>query len=127
MGSSRAEFLEFGGAKHFSNYPSAVIEISRQLPTKMRQFLELFQFWQRGGANLLVKITVLVGAESFNLWAFFDIFCKISTPDAPYSKQSEISAIQRGTVKPCNLLISGPSKIVLQITKSTDCECYCMQ
>ena len=27
---------------------------------------------------------------------------------------------------PSVLLILGPSKIVLQITKSTDCECYCM-
>ena len=30
------------------------------------------------------------------------------------------------TVKPRILLILGPSKIVPQIAKSTDCECYCM-
>ena len=30
------------------------------------------------------------------------------------------------TVKPRNLLILGLSKIVLQIAKSADCECYCM-
>ena len=29
------------------------------------------------------------------------------------------------TVKPRNLLILGPSKIVPQIAKSADCECYC--
>ena len=81
MGSSRAEFLDFGGAKHFSKHPSAETEISLKLPTKLRQFLELFQFWQRGGAKLLVKMTFLAGAEFFNLRAFFNIFCKISTPE----------------------------------------------
>ena len=30
------------------------------------------------------------------------------------------------TVKPRNLLILGPSKIVPQIEISADCECYCM-
>ena len=33
---------------------------------------------------------------------------------------------KRTTVKPCNLLILGPSKIVPQIVNSADCECYCM-
>ena len=37
-----------------------------------------------------------------------------------------VSFTDTGTVKPRNLLILRPHKIVPQIVESADCECYCM-
>ena len=37
-----------------------------------------------------------------------------------------LKSFRKCTVKPRNLLILGPSKIVPQIAKSADCKCYCM-